>query len=76
MRGRVDRQQSMFVAFDLEQRIPDDHPLRPIKVWCDRALAAMSRDFNNAYREMGRQSIPPETLAKVQLRMTQLSGAV
>ena len=39
MRGQVDRQQSMFVAFDLEQRIPADHPLRPIKAWCDRALA-------------------------------------
>ena len=25
MRGRVDRQQSIFVAFDLEQRVPDDH---------------------------------------------------
>ena len=33
----------MFVAFNLEQRIPEDHPLRPIKVWCDRALAGMSR---------------------------------
>jgi len=26
MRGRVDRQQSMFVAFDLEQFVPADHP--------------------------------------------------
>ena len=67
MRGQVDRQQAMFVAFDLEQRIPDDHPLRPIKVWCDRALAGMSRDFNTAYAETGRASIPPETLVKALL---------
>jgi transposase len=57
----------MFVAFDLEQRIPDDHSLRPIKVWCDRALATMSRDFNRAYGKTGRVSIPPETLVKALL---------
>jgi transposase len=67
MRGQVDRQQSMFVAFDLEQRVPDDHPLRPIKQWCDRALAGMSRDFNEAYTKRGRASIPPETLIKALL---------
>ncbi len=67
MRGQTDRQQSMFVAFDLEQRIPDDHPLRPIKLWCDRALAGMSRDFNRAYAKRGRASIPPETLIKALL---------
>ena len=38
----------MFVAFDLEQRIPADHPRRPTKAWCDRALSGMSRDFNRA----------------------------
>ena len=67
MRGQVDRQQSMFVVFNLEDRIPDDHPLRPIKAWCDRALAGMSRDFNNAYSTRGRDSIPPETLIKALL---------
>lgn len=67
MRGQVQRQQSMFVAFDLEQRIPQDHPLRPIKAWCDRALAGMSRDFNRAYGNTGRVSIPPETLIKALL---------
>lgn len=67
MRGQVDRQQSMFVVFNLEERIPDDHPLRSIKAWCDRALAGMSRDFNNAYSTRGRDSIPPETLIKALL---------
>ena len=67
MRGQVDRQQSMFVAFDLEQRIAEDHPLRPIKAWCDRALAGMSGDFNRAYGKTGRVSIPPETLIKALL---------
>ena len=64
MRGKPVVQQSMFVAFDLEQRVPDDHPLRPIKVWCDRLLAGMSRDFNRAYGAKGQVSIPPESLLK------------
>lgn len=67
MRGQVERQQSMFVAFDIEQRVPDDHPLRPIKQWCDRVLAQMSRDFNNAYGDTGNVSIPPESLIKALL---------
>ena len=33
MRGQVDRQQSIFVVFDLEQRVPMEHPLRKIKRW-------------------------------------------
>lgn len=30
MRGRVPRQQAMFVAFDLEQFVPSEHPLRKV----------------------------------------------
>ena len=29
MRGKPDRQQSMFIVFDFEQWVSDDHPLRP-----------------------------------------------
>ncbi len=67
MRGQVDRQQAMFVAFNLEERVPQDHPLRPIKQWCDRVLAKMSRDFTRAYGETGNVSIPPECLIKALL---------
>ena len=67
MRGQVQRQQAMFVAFDIEQRIPEDHPLRPIKRWCDRVLAQMSRDFNRAYGDTGNVSIPPESMIKALL---------
>jgi transposase len=67
MRGRVDRQQSMFVAFDLETRVPADHPLRKIKRWADAALAGMSRDFTQAYGTTGRPGIPPEQLIKALL---------
>jgi transposase len=67
MRGRVDRQQSMFVAFDLEQFVPDDHPLRKVKRWADGLLAAMSRDFDRAYGRTGRPGVPPERLLKALL---------
>ena len=67
MRGRPERQQSMFVAFDLEQRVPADHPLRPIKVWCDRVLGTMSRDFDRAYGTKSQVGIPPESLLKALL---------
>ena len=67
MRGNVDRQQPMFVAFNIEQRVPEDHPLRPIKQWCDRILAKMSRDFSKAYGTTGRVGIPPECLIKALL---------
>jgi len=67
MRGRVDRQQSMFVALDLEQFVPMDHPLRKIKVWADRVLGSMSRDFAAAYSDRGRPSVPPEQMLKALL---------
>lgn len=67
MRGRVPRQQTMFVAFDLEQFVPEDHPLRRIKVWADSVLADMGRDFNRAYGTTGKPGIPPERLIKALL---------
>ena len=57
----------MFVAFNIEQRVPEDHPLRAIKRWCDTILAGMSRDFNSAYGDTGNVGIPPESLIKAQL---------
>lgn len=67
MRGYVERQQSIFVVFDLEQRVPLDHPLRKIKRWADGVLAEMSRDFNRAYGTTGQPGIPPEQLLKALL---------
>lgn len=67
MRGHVDRQQSMFVALDVESLVPEDHPLRAIKARCDAILRAMSRDFDAAYGDSGRVGIPPESMLKAQL---------
>jgi transposase len=67
MRGRVDRQHTIFIAFDLQQCVPDDHPLRKIKRWADGVLVQMSRDFNRAYGSTGKPGIPPEQLIKALL---------
>ena len=67
MRGRVDRQASMFVAYNVEDRIPQDHPLRRVKAWADRILQDMRRDFDAAYAKTGRPGIPPEQLLKALL---------
>jgi len=67
MRGRVDRQQAMFVAFDIEQFVPEDEPLRAIKRWADGLLTQMSRDFDRAYSTTGRPGVPPERMLKALL---------
>lgn len=67
MRGRRERQQSMFVAFNVEERVPGDHPLREVKRRCDAVLGSMSREFDGAYGTTGRVGIPPESLLKALL---------
>lgn len=64
MRGRVDHQQSMFVAFNLEAMVPQDHPLRAIKRWADEVLSQMGRDFEQAYSRTGKPGVPPERMLK------------
>lgn len=73
MRGRPNRQPNLFVKINLEELVPAEHPLRPIKSMADEALAAMSRTFAAAYApadQGGRPSIPPERLLKALVLMT------
>ena len=67
MRGRIDRQQAMFVTLDVEGLVPADHPLRAIKRMADGELARLQRRFNDAYARIGRPSIPPEQMIKAML---------
>src|SRR5690606_38863508 len=64
MRGRRQSQGSFVSLIDVEQVIPADHPIRPIKRMCDQVLAGMSQHFDEIYAQEGRPSIPPETLLK------------
>jgi transposase len=67
MRGIETTQSAMFSYVSAEQRVPKDHPLRPIRVFCDIALRALSREFDRMYSDMGRPSIPPEKLLRALL---------
>jgi transposase len=67
MRG-VDRQQSsMFSYISAEQRVPKDHPLRPIRAMADAALKRLGPCFDAIYASSGRPSIAPEKLLRALL---------
>jgi transposase len=67
MRGEERQQRSMVM--DVEQRIPQEHPLRPIKQVTDRVLKNLSPIFDQMYSSVGRPSVPPERLLKASLLM-------
>jgi transposase len=71
MRGRVRKQEPMFVAVNIndlvDQRLAPDHPLRRIKDFTNQVLASMSDDFDRLYSDRGRYSVPPECLLRASL---------
>jgi len=67
MRGDDQQQFSVFSYVAPEDRVPADHPLRPIRKAVDEVLQAMSRQFDKLYAETGRPSIPPERLLRALL---------
>jgi transposase len=64
MRGSESSQSAMFSYVSLEERIPEDHPLREIRKLTDKALSRLSRRFTSMYAKTGRPSIPPEQLLR------------
>lgn len=67
MRGDNADPGAMFSYIRPAQRVPQDHPLRAIKAMTDRALQALSREFDRLYSRVGRPSIPPERLMRASL---------
>jgi transposase len=67
MRGEDQQQHEMFSYGSLEERIPADHPLRPMRVMVDEALQALDGRFSEIYGADGRKSIPPERLLRALL---------
>ncbi len=67
MRGAEPGQRVMFSYVDLEQRVPDDHPLRAIQSLVEPVLQELSPRFAALYAESGRPSIPPEQLLRALL---------
>ena len=67
MRGNEKQQSGMFSYVSMEERVPADHPLRPIRRLVDQILTTMSKRFDDLYAENGRPSIPPERLLRALL---------
>ena len=67
MRSADSKQQVFFSFKSIEDRIPQDHPIRPLKRLVDEALHRLSRDFDRLYSKVGRPSIPPEQLLRALL---------
>jgi len=57
----------MFSYVSPEQRIPANHPLRPIREMTDEVLRQLSRRFAGLYAKTGRPSIAPEKLLRALL---------
>src|SRR5213075_3173696 len=67
MRGKDEQQLDVFSYVSPEQRVPQDHPLRPLRVMTDKALRELQPRFNKLYAKTGRPSIAPEKLLRALL---------
>jgi transposase len=67
MRGDEEDQGPVFSYIMPAQRVPADHPLRPIRKMTDEALKSLSPEFDRLYSKVGRPSIPPERLLRALL---------
>jgi transposase len=67
MRGSNERSDFLFSYVSPEQRVPADHPMRPIRRIVDAVLGRLSPRFDAMYTDFGRPSIPPEQLLRALL---------
>jgi len=67
VRGNDKRQNAMFSYISPDQRVPRDHPLRPIQEMVNEVLKELSPRFSRIYSSQGRPSIPPEQLLRALL---------
>ena len=67
MRGDDPKPGDLFSYLSPEQRVPADHPLRPMRQMVDAVLGRLSPRFDGLYSDMGRPSIAPEQLLRALL---------
>jgi transposase len=67
VRGENEQQAGMFSYISSEQRVPADHPLRPIRQMTDEICQRLSPRFDQLYSRTGRPSIAPERLLRALL---------
>ncbi len=53
MRGNDQQNTTMFSYISPEERVPEDHPLRPIRSMVDKALKDLSPLFEGLYSPTG-----------------------
>ena len=59
MRGTDEASGSLFSYVDLEERVPEQHPLRLIRRIVNDALARLDAEIDTIYTDFGRPSIAP-----------------
>ena len=67
MRGDERVQDSMFSYLTLEQRVPQDHPLREVRKLTDRVLESLDAELDKLYAATGRASVAPEYVLRALL---------
>jgi hypothetical protein len=67
MRGDDEHLDGMFSFRWPEERIPADHPLRPIRAMVDTVLRELPPEVARLYPKTGRPSIPSEKLLRALL---------
>src|SRR5438445_2070394 len=67
MRGNGQQQLDVFTYIRPEKRVPQDHPVRSMRVLADEAVQQLQPRFNNLYDKIGRPSIAPEKLLRALL---------
>lgn len=67
MRGDDIQQPAVFSYLSPEERVPQNHPLRPIRKLTDKVLKELSPTFEGMYSRIGRPSVAPEKLLRAQL---------
>jgi transposase len=67
MRGTDENQSGMYSYVSAEERVPANHPLRPILDMSDQALRELTGRFARLYSKRGRRSVAPEKLMRALL---------
>lgn len=67
MRGMDEMQEPLFTTVKLEDFVPADHPLRPLRLLVNQALKRLNGLLGTIYADSGRASIAPEKLLRALL---------